>query len=136
MISSSVTSSSAVDPVVWLPGFCFLSYQREHSLWTGWCVWQNDSPHGMKHQNQFVLLYWSFFYLPVMSIFQRGYDVNTKVSLTCCCWEYRVSVGSLLTIRYWLIFRLIYLVIYVKFLASIYSYNCNTSNGYCIICCI
>ena len=21
------------------------------NLWTGWCVWQRDSPHGMRHQN-------------------------------------------------------------------------------------
>lgn len=45
----------AMNPVVLLPGFCFPSHQRQQSLWTGWRVWQNDSSHGMKHQNQFAL---------------------------------------------------------------------------------
>lgn len=33
---------------------CFLSHQRERSLWTGWRAREDDSFRGMMHQNQFV----------------------------------------------------------------------------------
>lgn len=76
----------AVDPAVLLPGFCFLSHQRQQSLWTGWCIWQNDSSHGMKHQNQFALQYWTLVFFSLSAcdvyIFHRQCGVNTKVRLT------------------------------------------------------
>lgn len=57
---------SLVNQAVLLPGFCFLGHQRKKSLWTGLREWQNDSSHGMKHQNQFALQYWTLaFFLSV-----------------------------------------------------------------------